>query len=220
MGGHGNLSTGGDFSSTGFYVAPEASVALGGNIYLTVGGFAGGGSLHTNRGYLNGTAMDYSAGDTSFASYGVKARLDWKDAMTIGDGAVTPYFALSHNGTTINGYSENGGSFPVSYDTASSGATVARLGADFVYPLSDTVRLLARAEADYRFEVTTPGTTATIAGIGSFALPDQSNRQFWVRGGLGLEADIGSGTASAMINATTEGGDADFWVRTSWMQKF
>jgi hypothetical protein len=51
-------------------------------------------------------------------------------------------------------------------------------------------------------------------------LAGQDLKQFWVRGGLGGEFDVGGGTASLMVNVTTQGQDPDVWVRSNWTVKF
>ena len=120
----------------------------------------------------------------------------------------------------MDGYTETGGSFPVSYDETKDHSTVLRIGADFVHPLTDTVRLLAKAEADYQFEKHAATTSGTLIGLNDFSIAGQDLKQFWVRGGLGAEFDAGGGTASLMVNATTEGQDPTVWVRANYTVKF
>jgi hypothetical protein len=45
-------------------------------------------------------------------------------------------------------------------------------------------------------------------------------KQWWVRGGLGAEFAVGGGTASLMVNASTEGGDPSVWLRSGWKVNF
>jgi probable HAF family extracellular repeat protein len=214
------LGLGGDLNETGIYLSPEVTADIGHDLYVTVGGYWLRGSIDSRRAYLNGADTDFSDGNTDAQTWGAKVRLDWLNAATIQGTAITPYAAISYASTTVDGYEETNGAFPVSYDAASNHATIARLGADFVHPLTDRVRLLAKAEADYQFEDKTSATSGTIIGVGSFTLPGQELDHFWFRGGLGAEYDIGGGTASLMANATTQGQDPDFWVRSDWGVKF
>lgn len=214
-----DLDAGGDVRQRGFYVSPEMSVDVGSNVFVTVGGYWGRSSIDTHRGYLNGATQDYSDGSTNSQTWGVKIRADWLDAVTINDTAITPYTALSYARTNVDAYTENGGSFPVSYGDTKDHATIARLGADFVHPLTDKVRVLAKAEADYQFGDRSAGIQATVAGL-DFDLDGAETRNFWVRGGIGAEFDVGKGTASIMVNGTTKGADPDIWVRTNFTVKF
>lgn len=214
-----DLYDGGDFQARGWYVAPEVTASLLGDLYLTVGGLYGRGALDINRGYLNGTALDYSNGETDTETLAGKVRVDWLNAVTLGDAAFTPYVALSRTLAKTDAYTETGGSFPASYDAVSEHATVARLGVDGVYRLNDTVTLLARAEAAYRFEEQSTGTSTEVAGV-QLAVAGQDIKQFWLRGGVGTELAIGGGVASFMLNATTESDDPDIWLRSGWKVDF
>ncbi|WP_188080055.1 autotransporter domain-containing protein [Neorhizobium sp. P12A] len=214
------LGLDGDLRQTGVYLSPEVTADIGNDLYVTVGGYWLRSSIDSRRAYLNGVSSDYSDGSTDAETWGAKLRLDWLNAATIQNTEITPYAAISYARTTVDGYSETNGAFPVSYDDSGSHSTVVRLGADFVHPLNDRVRLLAKAEADYQFENKTGSTNGTIIGIGRFALPGKDLDQFWFRGGLGAEYDIGGGTGSLMANATTEGPEPDFWVRSDWGVKF
>lgn len=215
-----DLDAGGDFQHKGWYVSPEVSANIAGDIYLTVGGYYSRGKLDIKRGYLNGSAMDYSYGDTDTETWAGKIRVDWLNAFTLGDSAFTPYAALSRANTKSDAYTETGGSFPAIYDESEDHSTIARVGIDLVHTLTDDIRLLGRAEADYRFEKETTGTSGEIIGISSFDLEGQDVKQFWVRAGIGAEFDVGGGTASLMVNATTEGDDPNVWVRSGWKVNF
>ncbi|MDM9625406.1 autotransporter domain-containing protein [Rhizobium sp. S152] len=212
---------GGDVRQRGFYLSPEVSANVGGNIYVTAGGYWGRGSIDSHRGYLNGAVTDFSDGSTNSETWGAKLRFDWLNAVTINDTAITPYAALSYTHTKVDGFAETNGSFPVSYDGSEDHSTVVRIGADFVRPLTEKVRLLAKAEADYQFENRTASTSGTIIGLSDFNLDGQDQKQFWLRGGVGAEFDVGkASTASVMVNATTQGQDPDVWVRTNLTVKF
>lgn len=215
-----DLDAGGDVRQRGFYLSPEVSADLGKNVYVTVGGYWGRSSIDSHRGYLSGAVTDYSEGDTNAETWGAKIRFDWLNAVTIDNTAVTPYVGLSYAHTKVDAYTETGGSFPVEFDGSSDHSTIARLGADFVRPLNDTVRLLAKAELDYQFENRSTATSGTLTGISDFSLEGQDLQQFWARGGLGAEFDLGKGVASFMVNATTKGQDPTVWLRSNYTVKF
>lgn len=212
-------------SSTGqttsfVWTAAKGFVDLGKNVYVTVGGYWGRSSIDSRRGYLSGATTDYSNGDTNAETWGAKIRFDWLNAVTIDDTAITPYVGLSYAHTKVDAFTETGGSFPVEFDGSSDHSTIARLGADFVRPLNDTVRLLAKAEFDYQFESHASATSGTLTGISDFNLEGQDLQQFWARGGIGAEFDLGKGVASFMVNATTKGQDPTVWLRSNYTIKF
>lgn len=214
-----DLYDGGDFQARGWYLAPEVTANLLGDLHLTVGGLYGRGDLDINRGYLNGSALDFSTGKTDTETLAGKARIDWLNAVTLGDAAFTPYLALSRTLAKTDSYVETGGSFPAKHDAASEHATIARLGVDGVYQLNETVTLLARAEAAYRFEDKTSGMSTEVAGV-QLSVAGEDIKQFWLRGGIGTEIAVGGGVASFMLNATTESDDPDVWLRSGWKVDF
>jgi probable HAF family extracellular repeat protein len=215
-----DLDAGGDVRERGFYLSPEVSADVGQNLYLTVGGYWARNRIDSHRGYLNAADRDYSDGDTDAQSWGGKVRVDWLNAATISDTAITPYAAISYARTRVDEFAETNGSFPVSYDETSDHATIGRLGGDFVHPLNDKLRILAKAEADYQFEDRSASTRGSIVGISDFDLAGEDLHHFWLRGGIGGEFDVATGTASVMVNATTQGQAPDFWVRSNWTVKF
>ncbi|MGV1870864.1 autotransporter domain-containing protein [Agrobacterium rosae] len=215
-----DLEGGGDFNFKGFYVSPEVTANVVNNLYVTLGGYYAGGKIDIHRGYENGGALDFSNGNTDTRTWGGKLRFDWLDAVTIADTAISPYIGLSRANSNVDAYTESGGSFPVAYDDMSDHATIARLGADYVHPLTENVNLLARTEVAHRFESQSSATSAEILGLSSVDLPGQDLKQWWVRGGLGAEFGVGGGTASLMVNASTEGGDPRVWLRSGWKVNF
>ncbi|MFB2566908.1 autotransporter domain-containing protein [Rhizobium sp. IMFF44] len=215
-----DLVGGGDFNFKGFYISPEVTANVGGNFYVTLGGYYALGKIDIHRGYLNGSSTDFSDGNTDTQTWGGKLRIDWLNAVTIADTAITPYIALSRANSKVDGYTENGGSFPVAYDEMNDHSTIARLGADYVHPLTENINLLARTEVAHRFENRSSAASAEIIGLSSVDLPGEDVKQWWVRGGLGAEFAVSAGTASLMLNASTEGGDPRVWLRSGWKVNF
>jgi hypothetical protein len=54
----------------------------------------------------------------------------------------------------------------------------------------------------------------------SFQLPGAQTKRDWARAGLGFDAKLGPGTASAMLNGTTEGSDPSYWLNVSYQVAF
>lgn len=215
-----DLDAGGWVKQSGFFISPEFTADLGSNLYLTLGGYLGRTDIDTQRGYMNGTIQDSSEGSTNADTWAAKIRLDWLNAATVAKTEITPYIGLSYARTTVDAYTEHSGSFPVRYDEISDHQTIARVGADFVRPMSETVRLLAKTEVSYQFEDQAATTTGTLTGISDFSIDGQQLDQVWLRGGVGAEVDMAGGTASFMVNATTQGQDPSVWLRSNYAVKF
>jgi outer membrane autotransporter protein len=215
-----DIDAGGNFINKGFYLAPEVTLPVAGNVYATVGGYYSPGKLSVTRGYLNGGIMDYSMGEADLDTWGAKLRFDWLNAFTANDWNFTPYASLTYAHSKLDAYTETGGGFPASFNSTREHSTVVRAGVDGVHALNNDIRLLARAEAAYRFENETAATSGTITGLSGFSFVGQDTNQFWLRGGLGAEVDVAGGTASLNVNVTTQGDDPTVWVRSGWKVKF
>ncbi|MFK0208850.1 autotransporter domain-containing protein [Agrobacterium sp. NPDC090283] len=215
-----DIDTGGDFIHRGSYIAPEISLPLTGGLYATIGGYYTPGRVSIERGYLNGGAMDYSRGEADLNVWAAKLRLDWLDALAIGEWNLTPYAGVTYAKAEMGAYAETGGAFPARFNANRENSTIIRAGLDGITDLSASIRLLARAEAVYRLEKETAATTGAIEGLMGFSFAGQEIDRFWLRGGLGAEFDIAGGTASLNLNVTTRGDDPDLWVRTGWKITF
>jgi probable HAF family extracellular repeat protein len=215
-----NLEAGGDFNQKGLFISPEVTLPVTGAIYATVSGYYGSSSLHIDRGYLNGGALDYSQGKTDVDSWAARVRFDWLDAFKLQDTSMTPYTSLTYAHSRMDAYTETGGGFPARFDESTDHATVWRLGVDGVTPLNDQFRVLTRGEVAYRFEDKTAGTTGEIIGLSGFSFDGQDTDRVWLRGGVGAEFDVAGGTATFMLNASTQGNDPSLWVKTAWKVSF
>jgi len=217
---HRDIDTGGDFTEKGFYIASEISLPVASALHATIGGYYAPGRMSIERGYLNGGAMNYSRGETDLDVWAAKLRFDWLDTFSIGEWNLTPYAGVTYAKAKMGAYSETGGAFPAHFDASGEQSTIIRAGLDGVTDLSDSIRILARAEAVYRLEKKTATTTGVIDGLMGFSFAGQDIDHFWLRGGLGAEFDVAGGTASLNLNVTSEGGDPDLWVRTGWKIAF
>lgn len=176
--------------------------------------------MDVTRGYLNGTALDYSRGEADTQTWAAKVRFDWLNAATVEGISFTPYASLSYAHSRMQGYTESGGSFPSRFNAVTDQATVARVGLDMARDVNESLRLTARTEAAYRFEPHTAGTSGQIIGLSAFSFAGQDVQQFWLRGSVGTEFDVAGGTASISLNVTSQGDDPDIWLRSGWKVKF
>jgi hypothetical protein len=56
--------------------------------------------------------------------------------------------------------------------------------------------------------------------LNGFNFAGQRLKQNWLRAGFGIEGKVGSGVASAMLNATTEGEAAAYWLAVNYRWAF
>jgi probable HAF family extracellular repeat protein len=208
---------GGETKLRGTYLMPEAIIKLGTlPIYATVSGFYSSGNADIDRGYRNAGNIVQSHGETDVTITGGKLRLDWLDAFTVASTAFTPYTSVGHVEAKFDGYTETGGGFPVRWNDRTERTTTGRLGMDAVHTFSPTVSLLARLEGVRRFDDKSDGASGELLGLSTFELPGQAYRQNWVRAAVGAEAALGGGVGSVMLNGTSEGGDADYWLALNY----
>lgn len=201
----------------GTYLMPEAVIKLDDlPLYVTVSGFYSQGNADIDRGYRNAGNVVRSAGETDVTIVGGKLRLDWLNAFTVASTAFTPYTSVGHVEAKFDGYTETGGGFPVRWDDRTERTTTGRVGMDAVHTLSPTVSLLARLEGVHRFDNKSDGASGELLGLSTFELPGQAYRQSWVRAAVGAEAALGGGVGSVMLNGTSEGGDADYWLAVNY----
>jgi probable HAF family extracellular repeat protein len=213
----GETGLGGETKLRGTYLMPEAIIKLGAlPIYATVSGFYSSGNADIDRGYRNAGNIVQSHGETDVTITGGKLRLDWLDAFTVASTAFTPYTSVGHVEAKFDGYTETGGGFPVRWNDRTERTTTGRLGMDAVHTFSPTVSLLARLEGVRRFDDKSDGASGELLGLSTFELPGQAYRQSWVRAAVGAEAALGGGVGSVMLNGTSEGGDADYWLALNY----
>jgi hypothetical protein len=190
------------------------------NIIATLSAYGQWGDLSTRRGFDNAGTIEYSTGDANTRSWGARARVDWLKALTIKTTALNPYIDLWHGKTHVDGYSETGGSLPVTYNSTSSNATDIRLGVNTQTPLSHNFDFIANIEAVHRYENNAGSISGTVDSLGSFRLAGSEYEQNWLKAGVGIEGQLGAGKLSMMLNRTSEGEMPSSWVAASYQMKF
>lgn len=208
---------GGETKLRGTYLMPEAIIKLGTlPLYATASGFYSSGDADIDRGYRNAGNIVQSHGETDVTIVGGKLRLDWLNAFTVASTAFTPYTSVGHVEAKFDGYTETGGGFPVRWNDRTERTTTGRVGMDAVHTFNPTVSLLGRIEGVHRFDDKSDSASGELLGLSTFELPGQAYRQNWVRAAVGAEAALGGGVGSVMLNGTSEGGDADYWLALNY----
>lgn len=215
-----NLDLGGHIKADGNYLLAEALIPLGGRLWSTLGAYLHQGDILVRRGYLNAGLPDRSSGHPDARTQGLRARLDWEQALDWSGASFSPYVDLSHFRVSVDAYTESGGGFPAHFDGRTEKATELRLGIGAEKPWSGDMKLVGLLEGVYRFERTGARTTGEIIGLFDFDIEGARLRRDWLHVAIGSEGKLGGGRASLMLNATTKGETPGYWLSATWQKSF
>ncbi|KDC78476.1 BB2324 family autotransporter [Bordetella bronchiseptica] len=203
------------------YVMPELLWNLPSTpLWLTASALYADGDLNVRRGYPNAGVDDRSSGKASLRTTAARLRLDWRDALAWERAALTPYLDYSYIRTRVGSYTEHGGGFPARWDARTDHANVARLGVDATVQVGGNVQLLGTVEASHRFESHNSGASGQVIGLMPFELDGASTQRNWLRFGAGVQAPVGPGTASLMLNTTTHSSMPSYWLAATYRLAF
>jgi probable HAF family extracellular repeat protein len=209
--------------SDGTYLLSEAIVPISEHygLWATVGGYAAWGENEIKRGYQNGGQQDHSSASPDTQSYGLRARLDWENAVQLGLLQVSPYTDLSYAHGKQDSYSETAGGLPAQFDQQTDSTTDLSFGVGGSYPLGQSgFNLISLLETTHRFEKSGASQSGQVTGLFAFDLPGNDHEQNWQRLGLGVEGQVCAGKASLMLNGTTEGEMPSTWLAASYQLAF
>ena len=181
-------------------------------LILSATGFYGLWDAEVKRGYLNGSEVERSRGNTDVQSFALRLKADWLDAACIGNLHLNPYLGLTLSHTRVDGYSEQGGGVPASFDTQKHDALEMRLGMAGVQSLTDSLRLRLTLEGVHRFDGRGPSLSGReIGGFGfAFDLPGDKIDRTWVRGSGELEYRIDQASLVGLsLSGASQGEDPD-----------
>jgi probable HAF family extracellular repeat protein len=211
----------GDSTLRGTYVLPELVAAIPHTpLRLTASAYLNKGDADIKRGYLNAGTQVISSGNPDAEASGLRLRLDWLRALERNAFAITPYTSLTYTHSHVDGYTETGGGFPIRWDSRSDHTTEARVGGDAEYALNQRITLLGKLEGVHRFEGSSSGASGTILGLNNFSFAGQDYHQNWIRAGLGATGKIGPGTASLMVNRSTDKNGPAYWAYANYQIVF
>lgn len=135
--------------------------------------------------------------------------------------ALTPYGSLTALHTHIDAYTETSSGFPAHWNQRTDHSNIFRPGLDGTRPVaSGRATLLGRLEGAWRNERKSTNSTGQMLGLDNFDLPGTNYRRSWLRVGEGAEGRLAGGTASLMLNGTTQGGNPNYRLSASYRLNF
>ena len=204
----------------GEYVLAELDWTIpNSSLTASVLGMAGRWNADIRRGYSAGTAT--STGETDLNSASLRARLDWKDAFTLGAINFTPNLQYTVTRTRVDGYQETGGTAPARFDSQRHTAQESRLGLTGAYEVSDATTLYGHTEWAHRFDSDAASVSGNANVLNVVALPfnikGNDIRQDWVRVGAEVVHSVNErNRLSVSGNVASAGQDADLSMGVSW----
>jgi len=170
------------------------------------------------RHYMNGAMVDSSGARANSNAYAVSAKLEWKDAETIGRFSLSPYAAYTWSQSKLDAYTETGGSFPASFEASTWTTNDIRVGSAARTALSPSTHLRLGAEIVHRFENNTSGVNGQVTGLWGFSLPGQSITQTWTRAMVDVDHRITDRVAlTAGSSVSSTGSDAS-WILSAGLR--
>jgi len=218
--------------SDGDYLMLESIVPLSfyKGAFLTIGGYGHWGEVDMRRGYIGQTiifpatvveTLASSTSSTDTRTWGLRARLDIEDAYSYGDTSFSPYIDASYTETKVDGYTEDGGLGPMTFDSRREEVSELRVGLNSMTPIHNSgLSWIGNLEGVYRFEDEASSVSGGVVGIYEFDLDGQQYDDVWLKAGVGIEGRLADGKASLMLNGTTEGEAMSTWIAASYQIVF
>lgn len=221
--GNQHLANSGSLDADGQYVMAEGIIPVSESrgLFATVGAYGHWGEVDIRRGYLNGGLQDFSTASPDTRTWGVRARLDWENAFAVKSVGFSPYADLSYTRSRMDGYTETDGGLPARFDSRTDHSTEIRGGVNAAMPIAATkLNLVTNLEVAHRFNDSGASTSGEVIGLFSFNLPGQNYQSTWLKGGVGVEGELGKGKASLMLNATSKSSMPNAWLAASYQLAF
>lgn len=171
------------------------------------------------RGYaIAGTQP--STGETNITAYSLRARIDWQDALHLGQVGISPRLAYTVTRTEIDGYQEQGGSAPANFQDQNHTAREIRAGLTGKYELNAKVTLVGHGEVAHRLDANGAAIQGNINALGlgiGFRQSGNSVSRNWVRVGAEMDYKLSDrSTWNASTFASSAGQDPDMTLAVSY----
>jgi probable HAF family extracellular repeat protein len=210
----------GDYDADGYYLFIEGLKPLTKEIWGVLSAYYHHGNADIDRGYINAGTLDSSSGDTDTNTWAIRARLEWLDAYKTAKTAISPFVEISYAEMKMDAFTETGGGFPAKFDSRKEQATEFHVGINSTTAVTENTNIWATLEGVHRFQEDGAAITGQVLGLSNFSLDSRQYDQTWGRVGLGLDSAIGPGTASLMVNGTSEGEAPSLWLAASYQVNF
>ena len=216
-----NLAYNGKVTHRGTYIVPELIADLPNSAFtVSTSLYFNQGQADIRRAYENAGTVVAATGSPKTKTQGVRVRLDWRDAISNGAVRISPYVSATHYKTKVDGYTEEGGGFPVQWHARSQKNTLLRLGADAAHALNEQWTLMGRLEGVQRVERRSVNATGQVLGLNAFDIQGLTYKRHWARAAVGVEGKVGKGALTLMLNASTETNGPAHWLNASYRVAF
>ncbi|MDD2686514.1 MAG: autotransporter outer membrane beta-barrel domain-containing protein [Gallionella sp.] len=165
-----------------------------------------------SRGYMVGAVANLSIGHTNGSAWAMRLRSDWHNVATLGQFEASPYFSYTHGESRLNGYTEIGGTFPVTYTSQKQTSDELRGGVTLLSKLSEQTDLRFPMEIAYRSN--NGGLISGEVLARQFSVNTPRTNQSWGRTGVELDHRIDKQTVlNGGVLFSSQGGDSS-WLCT------
>jgi probable HAF family extracellular repeat protein len=205
------LANDGSASTFGQYLVGELDFLLadGGVLSLLVS--SGDWQNETDRGYMTGSGVDYSHGETDIKSSSFRVRYDTPTLTNAFGADIKAYGSYGHLRSRADAYVETGGSYAGSFSEMEQTAKEGRLGLAATRKLGEKLRGRLSAEWIHRFDREQASITATdITSTLDLTLPGAAVQRNQARFGFDLDYLMDAKTTlSFTVHAAGRGEIAD-----------
>jgi len=217
-----NTFLNGETDADGHYIGVEGIFPLLSTpgVFATLGAYGHWGEVDIRRAYSNAGLRDSSTATPDSQTWGLRARIDWQNALSVSKTQLSPYVDVNYVDSQLDSYTETGGGFPAYFTSRKESISELRLGFNASYALSATSRLRGNLEAAHRFDDKGEGVSGNLVGLFAFDLEAREYDRNWFKAGAGIEGQVGGGKASLMLNGTTEGEMPNLWAAVAYQMTF
>ena len=182
------LLNGGSASTFGQYLVGELDFLLADGGVLSVLVSSGDWQNETDRGYITGSGVDYSHGETDIKSSSFRVRYDTPTLTNALGADIKAYGSYGHIRSRADAYVETGGSYTGSFSEMEQTAKEGRLGVAATRKLGEKLRGRLSAEWIHRFDNQQASITATdITSTLDLTLPGAAVQRNQARFGFDLD---------------------------------
>ena len=205
------LANDGSASTSGQYLVGELDFLLADGGVLSVLVSSGDWQNETDRGYITGSGVDYSHGETDIKSSSFRLRYDTPTLTQALGADIKAYGSYGHLRSRADAYVETGGSYAGSFSEMDQTAKEGRLGIAATRKLGEKLRGRLSAEWIHRFDNEQASITATdITSTLDLTLPGAAVQRNQARFGFDLDYLMDAKTTlSFTVHAAGRGEIAD-----------